>query len=1391
MVNITISTEFLIDQSQKPRWYYVRSNWKQICFWPNQYYTTTQLAKLISKKSNIEFKSLRYITRYTQKDGLTRFQIFLPHVDFYQRLRKIQHIFPTDKVREHIENRTTAIPKPIIPQNPENQTIPLNILSWNCNGISRPEKRISLQHLIATNDTCVVNLQETLRDTTSHPLFELQGWAIFEQPWLHTRHHRGVLTAINLKAPQLAGWEARRVLTADIQETTIFVKLTPPRGSKCPPIIIGNIYGAAPSSLKKSNHKNIVKTIREVHNSNQNSELVIVGDFNMHTEDITILMDPFYRFLRFCPITAGEKHTRYPNKIGMASTIDHVFAHPNLQVHTTNTGTSTSDHCPIIASAKITDAPTCAVNPRMVPAKVISKFKLVRNYNMFSPLFQLNNADDIAKGFTKAAHKCASELKLWSNASDLKRKSPLSQSSRDLLKRRKRATLRLQRDKSDQNAKALREITKDMYQSFRNDRMINSLNSINHQTDQLLSNGHVVDAWKHTLRSFEVGKNQNKGSPNRKTFIADPNNKDAPLDTSTEAQAELWTQHFQGVLGEQSVQDHPKTEAEWNLKMDNKNLVEEIDNKFDFQPKPDTSPFYGKSEDPVDPKINKPIKWKEIARHIRKLGERKTPGEDGVIAEIFKSEIMNDETPYNFRATEPISDVGRSIKRLIECIWETEKVPEEYKTSIIAPIPKIPDPVFASDFRPISLIPVAMKLITSILAERILITYNNRISPQQAGFRSKEECIGQIISLHETIRNSQLKGKDTYVCFIDFQQAFDSVPHFPMMKAISDFGIRGKMFNLIKDIYTDSKCKVRLNDGKLTLEIPIKRGVKQGDPLSPILFIIFIDSLSKLIQSRCLGVNLGKGLNLSNLLYADDVSLCTHSTRKLQHILDLTSLWLDTYNMKANPKKCGIMVFRAIGKKATRTNQTFYIQQQQIPQVETYKYLGIDFDRNLSYVTMANTRIQKAEKILNICSRKFGSNFYPLRTKIMILKSIIIPTLTYGCQLWGYDPEAKQGANRILQKAVNLIAGQNQSKRATAMFMGIKSIEEIVRNYSIDLFMRSTDKNTWFNGIIQRMCRQKNEVENQEVFLWSRQIMIEIGEIVSFDLDMNHPPMTQLEHGEAIKEKWNEIFPRDKSNTDPTKAHKLLDIMEDYTTRERIKEIQKSKRAKTGIINDDNTLQQNIKNLQKTLKKMKSLRNDYYILTTGIKSVINIMTGNYWTGHRNFLVQKSKLPNDTNHEETRHYKCIHCKSDHCETTTHILRDCPAWSRARKLIWKKACLSDSHTETLLKVLHKDSIIQNNQINESKQMARMPQPTHKKTPYEKMIQTIATQKDELVKIACFFQLINHIRSNQRRIDLRPPDQKSQRSQKPSTNGRRKITEYFKPALVRSLAGVIEID
>ena len=331
--------------------------------------------------------------------------------------------------------------------------------------------------------------------------------------------------------------------------------------------------------------------------------------------------------------------------------------------------------------------------------------------------------------------------------------------------------------------------------------------------------------------------------------------------------------------------------------------------------------------------LNEEINEEEVQKAIDVLKVGKASGFDGLTNEILKCPLFKE-----------------LLFVLFKFCFENGIIPSMWYKAIISPIPKSlkNDPRVSSNYRGISLLSTTYKLYTSILNSRLMayLEENNCLVEEQNGFRKARACVDHVYSITTVIRNRIMHNKPAFVCYIDFQKAFDFVNRDLLFYRLLEEGIKGKFYWAIQSLYKDPQACVKVNE-YYSGWFPTPHGVKQGDCLSPTLFAIFINNLAKEIKELKLGVNYDLDNTLDILLYADDIILAAENEKDLQKMLKCAERWCKKWRLRVNLSKTQIMHFRRIGNKRSKFQFDFW--DHRLEYVENYKYLGFILDEHMNY----------------------------------------------------------------------------------------------------------------------------------------------------------------------------------------------------------------------------------------------------------------------------------------------------------------------------------------------------------------------------------------------------------------------------------------------------------
>ena len=283
---------------------------------------------------------------------------------------------------------------------------------------------------------------------------------------------------------------------------------------------------------------------------------------------------------------------------------------------------------------------------------------------------------------------------------------------------------------------------------------------------------------------------------------------------------------------------------------------------------------------------------------------------------------------------------------------------------------------------------IVCKLLEHIISTNIHAHLENYgiLHNAQHGFHKRRSCETQLINTVHNFASALNNREQIDAILLDMSKAFDTVPHERLCHKLSLYGIRGTTLRWIRSFLTGRTQKVILN-GQESRTTKVSSGVPQGSVLGPLLFIIYINDMPNNIASNI-------------KLYADDALLyrTIHSVTDihiLQHHLDMLHQWASTWLMTFNPTKCE---FLQLTKKNHPLKSQYHIDNKQIKQVTTAKYLGVTIDKNLNWSDHTSRVVNKANSVLGFLQRNVCKCC--LEVKCMYCKSLVRPILEYASIIW-------------------------------------------------------------------------------------------------------------------------------------------------------------------------------------------------------------------------------------------------------------------------------------------------------------------------------------------------------------------------------------------------------
>ena len=392
------------------------------------------------------------------------------------------------------------------------------------------------------------------------------------------------------------------------------------------------------------------------------------------------------------------------------------------------------------------------------------------------------------------------------------------------------------------------------------------------------------------------------------------------------------------------------------------------------------TPEMGSTFEPV---LDGRITLKEMHEALYELKSGKAPGPDGILLEYLRIFAETFE---------------QTLLSLLNKIFSNHLYPSNWAVNFLKPIFKKGETDDTDNYRGLAIGSALAKLFSQILLRRLTkyVDEKKLLSPNQGGFLKGRSTSDHIFLLQTIIEKVVKKGrKKLFAAFIDFKKAYDTVDRNILIRRLKQLGINGIFLKNIASMYMKTKYSIKLNDGHLG-PIESNLGLKQGCPLSPMLFNLYIDDVREIFENTCHPIDL-QGLNLSHFLYADDLVLISLTEDGLQNSLEKLHNYSQQKGLTISMKKSKTIIFNLGGKFIKKY---FKINGNLIEPVHTFCYLGFDVKASGTVKHAMNLLFDKANKAMWPLYRSIARFRIPTETSLKLFHAYISPIALYNAENW-------------------------------------------------------------------------------------------------------------------------------------------------------------------------------------------------------------------------------------------------------------------------------------------------------------------------------------------------------------------------------------------------------
>ena len=311
----------------------------------------------------------------------------------------------------------------------------------------------------------------------------------------------------------------------------------------------------------------------------------------------------------------------------------------------------------------------------------------------------------------------------------------------------------------------------------------------------------------------------------------------------------------------------------------------------------------------------------------------------------------------------------------------------------------------ASNFRPITCLPLMWKLLTGMIADSLYnyLEDGSLLPHEQKGCRKRSRgAKDQLLIDRMVIRNCKRRLTGLGMAWIDYKKAFDFLPHTWILECLDMFGAAKNIQNLIAN--SMEHWSTRLTAGGVSLgNVKIQRGIFQGDSLSPLLFVIALIPLTLILRKGKEGYDLGKGKSrVSHLLFMDDLKLFGKNEKQLNNLVNTVRVFSKDIRMEFGVEKCAVLIMKR--GKFIRSEGICLPDGQRIKSLEKeegYKYLSILEADGVNHEQMKEMiRKEYLRRVRNILKAKLNGG-----NTIQAINSRAVSVIRYaaGIVKWTID----------------------------------------------------------------------------------------------------------------------------------------------------------------------------------------------------------------------------------------------------------------------------------------------------------------------------------------------------------------------------------------------------
>ncbi|KAK0424256.1 hypothetical protein QR680_008579 [Steinernema hermaphroditum] len=410
----------------------------------------------------------------------------------------------------------------------------------------------------------------------------------------------------------------------------------------------------------------------------------------------------------------------------------------------------------------------------------------------------------------------------------------------------------------------------------------------------------------------------------------------------------------------------------------------------------------------------------EVGEALKTMRNGTAPGIDKITVEMLKtgSHVL---LPW--------------LTKLFNMCLRTCSIPQKMADSSTILLHKKGDPLELKNYRPISLLSAIYKLLTKVLTKRIERILDAAQPVEQAGFRKNFSTIDHLQAINQLVERSREYRLPLFIVFVDYEKAFDTVELNAVWSAVQQQGVPGQITKLLQKIYQEATSPVNINDEPVPIEI--RRGVRQGDTISPKLFTATLEHVFRHLQWEEVGININ-GSRLSNLRFADDIALIAETAEDLQKMMDELNEASQRAGLKINANKTKLM---------STEPTSILLNGSEVERVESFVYLGQEVRLVRDHGKEMSRRICSGWNVFKQYKQFLTNPTVEMRWKRRLFNMCVLPAMLYGAETWALTKSAcKRLATAQRKMERRMVGVRLVDKKTNDWLRGVTKISDVAES---------------------------------------------------------------------------------------------------------------------------------------------------------------------------------------------------------------------------------------------------------------------------------------------------------------------------------------------------------